>query len=331
MNRDFKGIWIPAEIWLDERLSSTEKMLFTEISSLHDPEKGGCFAGNEYLANFLGLKERQIRSNISHLKSLGLIKQTAFNGRERILTSYLDLPIREAENCRAGMSFTAGLLHIRENKEEKSKTSSFSKKKATSTPDASKYHYLSELLIFKIKASGTEMLIKPERDIPKWAQDFRLMVEQDRKTEKQIENVIEEIFADSFWSKQVRCASKLREHWNGGKFDRLKDSQNAQEGQEGGKPLTGWQQLCRDHGDAGNAVFDKFCKVWDSIEPGVWEHYPHFPKRTAVLEIMKPIYEIMVANNCDPRKIVELGKACFEQQKAEALERQKNAKNTSAI
>jgi len=194
-----------------------------------------------------------------------------------------------------------------------------------------KYYYLSELLIVKLKSINHEIKIVSKRDIPAWATQFRLMVEQDKRTEKEIEAKIEEIFADNFWSGVILSAKTLREKWNQGKLNRLKDSQNAQEGQEGGKPLTGWQQLCRDHGDAGNAVFDKFCKIWDSIEPGAWEHYPHFPKRTAVLEIMKPIYEIMVANNGDPRKIVELGKACFEKQKTEALERQKNAKNTSAI
>ena len=32
--RDFKGIWIPKEIWLSEQLSLVEKVLFVEIHSL---------------------------------------------------------------------------------------------------------------------------------------------------------------------------------------------------------------------------------------------------------------------------------------------------------
>ena len=40
--RDFKGVWIPKEIWLSADLSLTEKALFVEIHSL-DNERG-CFA-----------------------------------------------------------------------------------------------------------------------------------------------------------------------------------------------------------------------------------------------------------------------------------------------
>ena len=50
MNRDFKGIWIPKEIWVNEDLSAIEKIIYAEICSL-DTEKH-CVAGNEYLADF---------------------------------------------------------------------------------------------------------------------------------------------------------------------------------------------------------------------------------------------------------------------------------------
>ena len=38
-SRDFKGIWIPKEIWESENLSIMEKVLFVEIHSL-DNERG---------------------------------------------------------------------------------------------------------------------------------------------------------------------------------------------------------------------------------------------------------------------------------------------------
>ena len=40
--RDFKGIWIPKEIWLSEQLSLMEKVLFVEIHSLDNED--GCYA-----------------------------------------------------------------------------------------------------------------------------------------------------------------------------------------------------------------------------------------------------------------------------------------------
>lgn len=52
-NRDFKGVWIPAEYWLDSNLSVTEMLFITEISSL-DINGKGCYASNRHFANFFG-------------------------------------------------------------------------------------------------------------------------------------------------------------------------------------------------------------------------------------------------------------------------------------
>lgn len=48
------------------------------------------------------------------------------------------------------------------------------------------------------------------------------MVEQDNRTEDEIKQVIELVFNDSFWKKNIRSAGKLREQWNAGKLDGLK-------------------------------------------------------------------------------------------------------------
>lgn len=83
--RDFKGIWIPKEIYLDKNLSWSEKILFVEIDSLDNGE--GCFASNEHFADFLNVSVTRISKMISKLKDLGFICQSAFNGRQRILKS----------------------------------------------------------------------------------------------------------------------------------------------------------------------------------------------------------------------------------------------------
>jgi len=83
--RGFLGVWIPKEIWLMKDLSITAKAVWAEIQSLHDDEKGGCFASNEYLAEFTGLKVRALQDILSQLRAKGLIKTVSFNGRERIL------------------------------------------------------------------------------------------------------------------------------------------------------------------------------------------------------------------------------------------------------
>lgn len=85
MSRDFKGIWIPREIWLAEGLSATDKILWAEIDSLYHEGKKGCFASNEYLACFMGVKERTIRDALCKLRQLQLIEDVSFDGRERVI------------------------------------------------------------------------------------------------------------------------------------------------------------------------------------------------------------------------------------------------------
>jgi hypothetical protein len=81
--RDFKGVWIPKEIWLSEKLSLMEKVLFVEIHSL-DNERG-CFASNAYFADFFGMGDRQIRKYLAKLKSKGFITITIKNRYDRVI------------------------------------------------------------------------------------------------------------------------------------------------------------------------------------------------------------------------------------------------------
>lgn len=85
--RDFKGIWIPAEIWLNDSLSFLEVILLAEIDSLAKDE--GCYASNAYFAEFLGVSETYVSKAISSLTKKGLVYQAAFNGRNRILKTNL--------------------------------------------------------------------------------------------------------------------------------------------------------------------------------------------------------------------------------------------------
>jgi len=81
-NRDFKGVWIPKEIWLNTDLSIIEKVLLVEIDSLDNSERG-CFASNEYLASFVQLSEGRVANIISDLKKRKFLIQVFFDGRNR--------------------------------------------------------------------------------------------------------------------------------------------------------------------------------------------------------------------------------------------------------
>src|SRR6266850_5115844 len=105
--RDFKGIWIPKEIWLSDQLSLMEKVLFVEIHSL-DNERG-CFASNAYFANFFGLHPRRIAAHIASLKEKGFITLRIENHNERVIhvvgkfARVPDSELRRLQGARSGL------------------------------------------------------------------------------------------------------------------------------------------------------------------------------------------------------------------------------------
>jgi len=68
LSLEFKGVWIPATIWLNKELSIQEKMLLVKIDSFKT-----CFASNQYLADFMGLSVPRVKSIIGNLRKLGFI------------------------------------------------------------------------------------------------------------------------------------------------------------------------------------------------------------------------------------------------------------------
>jgi len=73
MERSFKGVWIPKEIWLDEKLSLLEKVFLVEINSLDNDERG-CFATNAYFAKFFRLSKNRVSIIINQLIKRGYVK-----------------------------------------------------------------------------------------------------------------------------------------------------------------------------------------------------------------------------------------------------------------
>lgn len=127
ISRQFKGIWIPAEIWLDRSLSYFEKSLLSEIHSLEGED--GCFASNEYLAEFFNERIRKIQEGIALLKERGYVASKDFDGRQRVLITSLnpknDKSLFSTPDVRNSAPQTCGIPHpplYIENKEEKTTT-----------------------------------------------------------------------------------------------------------------------------------------------------------------------------------------------------------------
>ena len=77
-----KGIWIPWEVWEDDRLGILDKAVFSVISSLSQGETG-CYASNKYLAEFCQCSERKICSSVSLLVETGYIRLENSGGKLR--------------------------------------------------------------------------------------------------------------------------------------------------------------------------------------------------------------------------------------------------------
>ena len=167
MNRDFRGIWIPKEIWLNKDLSTNEKILLAEIESLgglHD----GCFASNQYFADFLDLSKDRTSKLISGLKNKGYItvelsyKEGSYEVDKRIIkanpSSYF---------CLGGSTHLEGGGENNDyitNNYNKNNNNKASKKKTTKEP-RHKYGEFKNVLLSdkdleKLKAEYTEELVE---------------------------------------------------------------------------------------------------------------------------------------------------------------------------
>ncbi|BBI47373.1 hypothetical protein [Pseudomonas phage HU1] len=70
--RDFRGIWIPAEIWLTKELTVGEKLMYVEIESLSKLQRG-CFASNAHFAEMFSISNSRVSEIISSLAVKGFV------------------------------------------------------------------------------------------------------------------------------------------------------------------------------------------------------------------------------------------------------------------
>lgn len=82
-SRDFKGVWIPAEYWLDPNLTMMEIVFITEIDSLDRGE--GCFASNNHFADFFGVTPGRASQIVNSLQKKGYIELTYEREGKRVV------------------------------------------------------------------------------------------------------------------------------------------------------------------------------------------------------------------------------------------------------
>ncbi len=93
-DRDFKGVFIPKEIWITSELSAIEKLVWAEINSLD--REFGCVADNKHFENSFQLSERQIQRVIKELKEKEFISVEINKSKDtrtiKIIGKYARIP-----------------------------------------------------------------------------------------------------------------------------------------------------------------------------------------------------------------------------------------------
>lgn len=104
-NRQFRGIWIPKEIWEDDELSVLEKIMLGEIDSLEDEERG-CFASNKYFADFFKLSTGRISQIIKRLEEKKLIEISYIYDGKQIKERQIKITDRVFRKLNRGIKFS---------------------------------------------------------------------------------------------------------------------------------------------------------------------------------------------------------------------------------
>lgn len=83
------GVWIPAQIWEDRRLTATEKVLAAEIAAF--TQRGSeYYKTNDTIAEDLNCSPSTVKRAVANLLKYGYLEPPRFDGRRRVLTAQID-------------------------------------------------------------------------------------------------------------------------------------------------------------------------------------------------------------------------------------------------
>ena len=241
MQRDFKGIWIPKELWLLKDLSLLEKVMLIEIDSLDN--ESGCWATNDYFAEFFGLSKGRISKVINNLVKRGFVTSELkyqkgtqlvekrilkisrwYVAKNKTTPSQKRLEgIVESDQGYSQKRPQGMVENDQENKLENKLNSSsqiFEEPKINDNEAKNKKifsadsdPYLLARFLEKNIAENNQKFPKSESQRQRWAKDFDLMIRRDKIDADDIAEVIEWCQKDSFWRSNILSGKKLREKY----------------------------------------------------------------------------------------------------------------------
>ena len=104
MNKNFKGLWIPADIMKIKELSLTEKLFLSEIVNLDNSH--GCFASNKYFSELFQLTPGRCSQIITSLKKKGYVSVSLKKKGKLIEKRVLRILNRGIKNTRGGIKYS---------------------------------------------------------------------------------------------------------------------------------------------------------------------------------------------------------------------------------
>lgn len=95
---DLKGLWMPLEILINDKLSDKEKIILFMIIYL-SKDKGYCFATNNYFSNILNVTVVSISRIINSLKKKNYIKVNMnYRSNSKEIENRQIIPLKEVMN-----------------------------------------------------------------------------------------------------------------------------------------------------------------------------------------------------------------------------------------
>lgn len=226
LERNFTHLTIPAEIWLMDDLSLHAKCLWAEIRSLHSKEKGGCYASDEYLMEFMKIKRSRLHEIIKELKDKLLLENVSFNGREIVRRAIVPEVEYHSEKSERGYQVSGkpdtwvpenrtpefrktGHPTYIENKEENKEDSLSLSHSKNEQVDQS--HECVSFFVCEIQKKDPHFkLSKAKKN--EWCKDLLAMHVEDGRSWKEICEIISYSQNDPFWCQRSSTTKNLRKH-----------------------------------------------------------------------------------------------------------------------
>lgn len=232
LHRQIRDHWLYKEkpyskfqAWIDLLLSANHETKKVVLGNeLIEVERGSFITSKRKLIDKWGWSNTKVDNFMNILLSDGMIEYKSDTKKTLVsIVNYEDYqnqndtettPKRHENTCKNDTKHLQKRTNKNDKNDKNEKNNNIKPFSPKQVYDEDSVHYqLANRLYQKILENNPEHK-KP--NLQKWANDVRLMMERDKRTEEQIAYLIDWVQADSFWKTVVLSISKLRE-----KYDQL--------------------------------------------------------------------------------------------------------------